>query len=87
MVITDKRADILNPCVKDIAELIDGVQRYKLIVSEFMDRLPAEPIICIEPVLADPLFFHCIPQIVVFYHFPWNLKSHSVVLLIATISL
>ena len=80
MVIPDKRADILNPCVKDIAELIDGVQRYKLIVSEFMDRLPAEPIICIEPVLADP-------QIVVFYHFPWNLKSHSVVLLIATISL
>lgn len=52
-----------------ITQLIDRVQGYELVMPELIDCLPAEPMVGIKLVFAYALFLHCIPQIIISYHF------------------
>ena len=67
--------DILDAAVQDVAELINGVDLYILIVPQPVELGAVYVVMGVQVILGNAPLLHGLPQTVVFYHFQSPLSS------------
>jgi hypothetical protein len=60
--------NILNTAVKDVAELVDGVDLYILVVTQAVDLGTVHVVVCVKVILGHVSVFHRLPQTVISDH-------------------
>ena len=60
--------DIFNIAMQNVAESVDRIGFYVAVLFQPVDLGTIHIMMRIKIILRDPLFFHCLPQSVVFYH-------------------
>ena len=73
IVIRNMFHDIFHTAAEDIAELIDGIDFYILIMAKSVELRPVDVMVGVEVILGNTAAFHGLPQTVVANH----ISSHS----------
>ena len=69
IIVGDVLHDILHAAVENIAQLVDGIDLYILVLTEPVDLRTVDIVVGVQVVLCDTAFFHGLPQSVISDHF------------------